>query len=76
MIVILDRSNVGFLAFREHLMCEVPSGSPGKLRNDNIAITKKIDIKVNVVNRLDKQLVLLLKQGRGEERLTSREMKI
>ena len=57
-------------------MREVPSSSPGKLRNNNIAIAEKIDIEVDVVNRLGRKLVLVLKQGRDEEKLTSREMKI
>jgi dynactin complex subunit len=57
-------------------MRKVPSSSPGKLCNDNIAVAEKIDIEIDVVNRLDNQLVLILKQGRDEGQHTSREMKI
>ena len=47
-------------------MREVPSCSPGKLRNDNVAVAEKIDIEVDVVNWLDNKLILMSKQGRDE----------
>lgn len=52
MLNIINGADLGRLALGYHLMLEVPAGTSCELRYDNVAITKEVDVEVDVVDRL------------------------
>ena len=52
MFNLVDNRHFNALLLGYHRVFQLPTGSASKLCNDNIAIAKKIHVKVNVVDRL------------------------
>jgi hypothetical protein len=52
MLFFVDRHNVHRLILGQHIMVQFPSCTTRKLRNNNIAVTKELNVKVDMVDGL------------------------
>jgi hypothetical protein len=55
-ILFVDRDNVIVMTLWYHLVLEFPTSAAGKFSDNDIAVTKEVDIEVDVVNRLEREL--------------------